>query len=96
VSLSQDTYLCNVSNYVVTTTAMTQAGQMTNPLYNPDRVQTDSDAHSASSATDTRGAFPGGKAARTSGHSLLPFVELKKEFSSTPYAFVACMGTIFC
>jgi len=62
VSLCQDTYLCNVSNYVMTTTAMPQAGQLTNPLYNPGRVQTDSDAHSF--ATDTRGAFPGGKAAR--------------------------------
>ena len=74
----------------MTTTAMPQTGQLTNPLYNPDRVQTVSDAPSA------RGAFPGGKAARASDNSLLPPVELKKECSSTPYTFVAYTGTMFC
>jgi hypothetical protein len=66
MSLCQDTYLCNVSNYVTTTTAMPQDGHLTSPLYNPGRVQTDSDAHSASFATDPRSAFPGGKGVRTS------------------------------
>jgi hypothetical protein len=95
VVLCQGTYRCNISNYVMTTTATPQAGRLINPLYNPGNVQTDSDFHSASFSTGNRGALPEGKAASALSWSLLPLAELK-DSSSTPYTNMACTGTIFC